>query len=172
MRAKKEQKTTWMECGHDDLRRLDAIHKLPEAELMETFDDINLVITVLEQKLGFNDLSTSEVVVETPLGMVRIDRDKLEHIVEKRKDARERYVEHALATMRDPLEIWVVEYGDDDGNQEFRDCYIGVFEGKHQMLVVCAEINGKILWNYMQCDAKSLNKHRHGECIYRRPTEK
>ena len=31
-------------------------------------------------------------------------------------------------------------------------------------------IDGKMLWNFMLTDAKSLNKHRHGELVYKRYT--
>jgi hypothetical protein len=41
---------------------------------------------------------------------VIIQSANLRHIVEKRQDARKRYVLFALATMRDPLEILHVEY--------------------------------------------------------------
>jgi hypothetical protein len=172
MKAKKQQKTTWKDSGHDDLRYLHEMHKLPAEVIVETFDEIGLALSVLEHHLGLGDPEKSHVLTETPIGMVRIDRDKVYHIVEKRQDARERYVKYALATMRDPLEVWIVEYEDDDGKQECRHAYIGAFTGKHQMLVVCAEVDGKLLWNFMQCDSKSLNKHRHGDCVYRRDTKK
>lgn len=172
MRAKKKQKTTWKESGHTDLRQLDATDRLPAEEAVETFDEPALALYVLEQHLGFVESAITEILLETPVGTVRIDRTKLEHIVEKRQDARERYDKFALATMKDPLEVWLIEYENDGGHEEYRHAYIGAFEGKHQMLVICAEIDGKILWNFMHCEGKSLNKHRHGECLYRRPTKK
>lgn len=172
MRAKKRQKTTWKDIGHDDLRELDVLHKLPDEQVVEGFDDLDLALAALELHLGFIGQDISVVSVQTPVGVVGIDRANLAHIVEKRRDARERYVKYALATMRDPLEVWLVEYEDDDGNEEWRHNYIGAFGGKHQMLVVCAETGEKTLWNFMHSDAKSLNRHRHGECIYRRPTKK
>lgn len=172
MRAKKQQKTNWRDRGHDDVRELDSAHKLPAEDIVEAENEISMALLVLEQHLGFVELAVEVVTVETPIGAVRIDRTRLEHIVEKRQDASERYVKLALATMRDPLEVWLVEYEDDDGKEEYRHSYIGVFEGKHHMLVVCAEIEGKILWNFMHCDGKSLNKHRHGERVYRRPLKK
>jgi hypothetical protein len=66
MKEKKQQKETWKESGHPDLR----------------------------------------------------------HIVEKRQDARERYVRHALATMRDPFEIWIVEYEDQHGKTSPRGVHL------------------------------------------------
>ncbi|WP_322534055.1 PBECR2 nuclease fold domain-containing protein [Duganella zoogloeoides] len=87
----------------------------------------------------------------------------------KRQDARERYVRHALATIRDPYEIWIVEYEDENGKEELRHVYIGAFQGKQHMLVVFIDTTGRVLWNFMHGDGKALNKHRHGECIYIRP---
>ncbi|MNO09849.1 hypothetical protein D3C81_2333330 [compost metagenome] len=31
-------------------------------------------------------------------------------------------------------------------------------------------IDGQMFWNFMHTDAKSLNKHRHGELVYKRYT--
>lgn len=36
------------------------------------------------------------------------------------------------------------------------------------MLVVVSIKDGLMLWNFMQTDAKSLNKHRHGELLHKR----
>lgn len=98
----------------------------------------------------------------TPIGAVRVLKEHLPHIVEKRQDARERYVQFAIAAMQAPFEVWSVEY--DDGST--RRAFIGLFEGKHQMLVVVSTIGDMVLWNFMHCDKKSLNKHRHGSLIY------
>lgn len=169
MKEKKQQKTTWKSCGHVDLRALDPAHKLPAEVLIETDDAVEVALTILEYHLGFVELDISAITVATPIGDVQIERKHLGHIVEKRQDARERYVRHALVTMKDPLEVWLVEYEDGDGNTTCRHAYIGAFEGKHHMLVVFADVNGKILWNFMHGDGKAMNKHRHGECVYRRP---
>ena len=53
-----------------------------------------------------------------------IGHPDLRHIVEKRQDARERYVRHALATMRDPFEIWIVEYEDQHGKTSPRGVHL------------------------------------------------
>lgn len=172
MREKKSQKTTWKSIGHEDLRELDAVHKLPDQQVIKTRDTAEEALIILEYHLGFSDSGTTEVRIGTPIGDVVIERSNLGHIVEKRQDARERYVKHALATMDDPFEVWLVAYEDDNGNEEFRYAYIGVFDGKRQMLVVFTDANGKLLWNFMHGDSKALNKHRHGECLYRRLPKK
>ncbi len=90
----------------------------------------------------------------------------LYHIVEKRVDARERFVETALETLKGPFEIWRVALTDDT----HRLAYIGAYESKRQMLVSVKMVEGQQMWNYMHCDAKALNKHRHGELLYQRYT--
>ena len=168
MKEKKNQKTTWKEIGHTDLRDLDQSRKLPDEEVIQNQDSAELALAILEHHLGFVEFAISEVTIETPIGLVHIERKNLSHIIEKRQDARERYVKYALATMQDPFEIWLVEYVDEMGNEEHRYAYIGVFKGKKQMLVVFTNVKGKFLWNFMHSDNKALNKHRHGECLYSR----
>lgn len=169
MKEKRQQKATWKDLGYLNLRDLPDQSRLPDEEVVQTYDSAAFALAILEYHLGFVDLTMNEVKIMTPLGEVIIERGNLSHIVEKRRDARERYVKHALATMRDPFEIWLVEYEDAVGNGERRYAYIGAFQGKKQMLVVFIDANGKILWNFMHGDNKTLNKHRHGECVYRRP---
>ena len=70
----------------------------------------------------------------------------------------------ALDTLTGPFEVWEVAYTNDTN----RLAFIGVYETKRQMLVVVTLHNGKMLWNFMQCDAKALNKHRHGKLLYKR----
>ncbi len=98
------------------------------------------------------------------MGDIQIQRSCIHHIVEKRQDARERYVKVALDTLIGPFEVWQVAYT----NDTYRLAFIGVYETKRQMLVVVTLDNGKMLWNFMQCDAKALNKHRHGKLLYKR----
>lgn len=117
-------------------------------------------LAVLVECLDMHDIGEKEF--STPVGAVRVLKAHLPHIVEKRRDARERYVQFAIAAMRAPFEVWSVEYDDDS----IRRAFIGLFQGKHQMLVVVSLVAGMVLWNFMHCDRKSLNKHRHGTLIY------
>ncbi|MFV3290768.1 PBECR2 nuclease fold domain-containing protein [Pseudomonas sp. NY11955] len=111
-----------------------------------------------------NDEKASLVSIRTPMGDIRIQRSCIRHIVEKRQDARERYVKVALDTLIGPFEVWEVAYT----NGTYRLAFIGVYETRRQMLVVVTLDHGKSLWNFMQCDAKALNKHRHGKLLYTR----
>lgn len=85
-------------------------------------------------------------------------------MLEKRADRRERYALYMRATLAQPFEVYLKEYADG-----FRSRYIGLFEGADQLLVV-ARINrdGTLVWNFMQGDAKALNRQRVGALLYNR----
>ncbi|NWD78944.1 hypothetical protein HX891_01035 [Pseudomonas reactans] len=155
---------TWLDHGLPDLRSLDRALRSCSLEEVATGKDIADAVEVVASNLGFTDSASSEIRIVSPLGEVLIRRVTLRHIVEKRQDARERYVKFALDTLTGPLEIWRVAYS--DGST--RLAFIGAYETKRQMLVVVHIQAGNLLWNFMQTDAKALNKHRHGELIYRR----
>lgn len=161
IREKKNQ-PTWIDKGLVDLRScINGVGVLKEPLHIDAGTDEEAALTILMTFFGLTEQNTS-ITIDTPIGAVLIDQTKLTHIVEKRVDARERYVNFALETMKSPFEIWAVEYD----NDSIRLAYIGVFEGKRQMLVVVSTVNGKVLWNFMHCDRKTLNKHRHGELRY------
>lgn len=115
--------------------------------------------------LGFGlSEGKSYSVIQTPYVAVTVRREYLLHIVEKRPNARERFTEFALDTIQNPLEIWQISY--DDGSM--RLAFIGAYDTKYQMLVVIHADYGHALWNFMNCDKKALNKHRHGILVYQR----
>ncbi|MNP19037.1 hypothetical protein D3C76_1115470 [compost metagenome] len=155
---------TWIDEQLPDLRtlarelRAQAINEVAAAESHVA------AIELVAQHLRLNNPATTTVVVDTALGEVRIHRSCIYHIVEKRQDARERYVKVALDTLTGPFEVWKVAYS----NDTHRLAFIGVYETKRQMLVIVTLENERMLWNFMQCDAKTLNKHRHGELLYKR----
>jgi len=157
---------TWLDNNLPDLRTLERnlrIHALEEVTAATSHED---AIEVTARHLGFIDPAILSLTVMTPMGDVTIMRSSIYHIVEKRLDARERYVKLALDTLTGPLEVWQVAFT--DGSD--RLAFIGAYESKRQMLVSVAIINGRLLWNFMHTDAKSLNKHRHGKLVYKRYT--
>lgn len=162
-RAVPNQKT-WIDYGLPDLRPLDTtLRSVPPAEVPAA-PSMDHAVEVLARAFGMGDPLIDRVAMTTPVGLVTVHREKLVHIVEKRADARERYVHYAIETLRDPFEVWSVEY--DNGNH--RRAFIGAFQGKRQMLVIVEMIQGELLWNFMHSDAKSLNKHRHGMLLHKR----
>ncbi|WP_277760168.1 PBECR2 nuclease fold domain-containing protein [Pseudomonas sp. A34-9] len=155
---------TWVESKLPDLRTLARELRTQAIEEVIAATSHEDAIEVTAQHLGFNHPSILSLSVGTPLGEVSILRSSIYHIVEKRTDARERYVRLALDTLTGPLEIWKVAFT--DGTD--RLAFIGAYESKRQMLVSVVIVHGQVLWNYMHTDAKSLNKHRHGDLLYKR----
>ncbi|MGK3140744.1 PBECR2 nuclease fold domain-containing protein [Pantoea sp. C2G6] len=156
--------TQFRELGLPDLRELPAEFRrenIPEIEQANSLED---AIALLERHIGFLDADMLTVTKITPIGTINIMRESLKHIVEKRLDARERYIHLALDTLKNPYEVWEAMYDDD----LIRYLFIGTYSQKRQMLVVVAPWKGRVLWNFMHTDAKSLNKHRHGKIVYKR----
>jgi len=162
--AEKKGQNTWLDEQLPDLRTLARELRTRAIEELAAADSHEAAIELAAQHLGLNSEEASVVTVRTPMGDIRIQRSCIHHIVEKRQDARERYVKVALDTLIGPFEVWQVAYT----NDTYRLAFIGVYETKRQMLVVVTLDNGKMLWNFMQCDAKALNKHRHGKLLYKR----
>jgi hypothetical protein len=156
----------WIEYGLEDLRSLDQAYGLNAPELLKAGVSEADAVRVLEQAFGLDEIVT-EVFFPTPLEdfNVNVLREYLTHIAEKRVDARERYAHFAIMTMQNPFEIWKVSYDGEDGAFS-RFIFIGFFKGKNQLLVSVDVRDREILWNFMQQDKKSLNKHRHGELVY------
>lgn len=155
---------TWLDYGLPDLRSLDRALRSHALEEVPAGKNITDAVEIVASNLGLIGSAYSQVRIASPLGVVLIQRATLRHIVEKRQDARERYVKFALDTLTGPLEIWRVAYS--DGST--RLAFIGAYEAKRQMLVIVNIQAGNMLWNFMQTDAKALNKHRHGELLYKR----
>jgi hypothetical protein len=164
MAVEKKDQPKWVDLGRVDLRHVDIADSLEEIAAVPAGVDFDEAMSILVAELGFAD-DAVVVMLPSPMGEVAAHRDQLPHIVEKRADARERYVRLAIATLRDPYEVWEIQYDDETS----RHAYIGLFSGKRQMLVVVQHLHGRILWNFMHCDHKSLNKHRHGKLMYERP---
>lgn len=156
--------TTFRELKLPDLRVLESEFRLEPTPEIEAGDNVEAAVALLELYMGFIEPEMLSIPKETIIGTLSILRDKLEHIVEKRLDARERYVLLALNTLENPYEIWETMY--DDG--QIRYLFIGAYRQKQQMLVVVAPWEGKVLWNFMHTDAKSLNRHRQGTLLYKR----
>ncbi|HCH1122259.1 TPA: PBECR2 nuclease fold domain-containing protein [Vibrio parahaemolyticus] len=152
----------WVDLDLLDLRRLGVEHRLPCPGEILAAESKEAALLLLAEAFGCVDKAVVELT--SKIGVLLVERNKLEHIIEKRQDARERYVRYALATLDEPYEVWKVAYDDDS----WRYAFIGMFQTKRQMLVVVNIQKTDVLWNFMHCDAKSLNKHRHGELIYQR----
>jgi hypothetical protein len=164
--SEKKGQGTWVESGLPDLRLLDRNLRASPIEELPAAGSLDAAADLVAKRLGFNAETIASLLVKTPIGDVMIRRSSIRHIVEKRLDARERYADVAMDTLTGPLEVSRVGFTDNT----FRLAFIGAYETRRQMLVSVALLEGRMLWNFMQCDAKSLNRHRHGELIYKRYT--
>lgn len=154
---------SWMSLGLQDLRHLnlDQVYEPPpEVAAGSTHES---ALAILEHHFGVNESFPDRCFV-TPVVMVTLCHKHLSHIVEKRQDARERYVLYAIRTIEDPFEVWLVKYT----NNSMRYAFIGAYASAKQMYVVVDIQSENVLWNFMQCDAKKLNKHRQGQILYQR----
>jgi SPP1 gp7 family putative phage head morphogenesis protein len=152
---------TWKDIGRPDLRNVPDAGRTSAPPLLPAAKSREDAVALLGRTLRVSAEAPTRVVV-TPVELVTIDYGLLPHLVEKARDARERYGLHLLSTLASPFEVYLTEY--EDG---FRTRYIGLFKGESQLLVV-ARINrdGTVLWNIMQGAAKALNKQRIGELLY------
>ena len=96
---------TWLDYGLPDLRSLDRALRARPLEEVAAGKDVEAAIDIVAMHFGIAHSSCSEVEIDSPLGQVAIRRSCLQHIVEKRQDAIERYVRFALDTLMGPLEI-------------------------------------------------------------------
>lgn len=155
---------TFNDLGLKDLRNLEAGERRDQLDEIAAGSTAEEALVLLEEHMGFSSPEMTVLVKNTHIGTMNIVREKLAHIVEKRVDARERYVKLALDTLENPYEIWETMYDD----EMVRFMFIGMYKQKQQMLVVVAPWDGKMLWNFMHTEAKSLNKHRRGKLLYSR----
>lgn len=151
---------TYKDYGRLDIRDLDDNYFQESPVVLDAGTDILSAKSILLNALGLND--NTIVTVATPIGIVNINSLFLDHIVEKRNDARERYSNFILPTLYNPFEIYNTEYTDG-----FRHQFIGLFKGNTNLLVVVKiDASNNLMWNIMHTDKRIMNKHRKGELIF------
>lgn len=168
-REKKNQ-PTWVDLGLKDLRHEEELHGLDTPAMIDPGTDAESAGDILKSVFGLTN-GVQSVFLTGPLGNVLVKTEQIHHIVEKRQDARERYANFALETVRSPYEIWEIQYAqeadEDNPAREFvRYAYIGFFKGTKQMLVTVDVMSDGVLWNFMHQERKALNRHRHGRLLY------
>ena len=157
----------WRDYGLDDLRHVPNELNRVAPEEIKRADSLEDAIEVVAKVFGLGT-TNKEATINTEIGDIVISYSNLEHIVEKRQDARERYTNHALDTVMNPYEIWKTKYLNAQDKEESRYIFISLYDNKRQIHVVVSIWEQNILWNFMHSDKKNLNKHRHGELIYQR----
>lgn len=164
MAKESKSQQSWKEQGMQDIRAYSPDLETVYPQEIKRTETINDAINIVANVFGFFDGDNAKK-IHTPIGEIEIQIEHIKHIVEKRVDARERYTNHALDTLKSPFEIWKVEY--EDGNEgEFRYIFLSLYAHKRQVVVIVSVWDKKYLWNFMQCDKKNLNKHRAGTLIY------
>ena len=150
---------TWKTLGLPDLRTFSANAEAPA--LLKGAESITDALNTIRSALGIE--VGGSIMVQTPVEMVRLHDSSLLHIVLKEVDARERYANFILPTLRNPTEVWATQYDD----ATLRHRYIKLFGGsKYDLLVmVRVEPDGSIFWNMMQRDRKKMNDLRVGQLI-------
>lgn len=152
---------TWKDFGRPDLRRVGDDLRLNMPEMLAAAPTREEAGDVLARALGLS-VERPLLDVSTPVETAILRLELLAHMVEKDADARERYANFILPTLRDPFEVWGVEYADG-----IRNRYIGLFKGARDFMVVLrVNLDGSLMWNVMQADSKTMNKHRIGEPRY------
>lgn len=165
MASEQKGQKNWKDYGLEDLRHIDIQYNIQAPEEIKKAETIEEAVSILAHTFGLEE-GMDEATLETHIGEIIVLRKNLEHIVEKRPDARERYAKHALMTVLNPFEIWLTEYKNAEETIERRYVFISLFNSKRQMMVVVSFWDQNILWNMMHSDKKNLNKHRHGELVY------
>lgn len=152
---------TWRDYRRPDIReipdrlRRPAPPEVPEAPTSAAARD------VLAAEFEVSPDTPSRT-IETPVEPVTIRYDWLDHLVEKRRDARERYARFVLETLRDPFEVWLTRYADG-----YRKRYVGLFSGATDLAVIVRENrDGSLLWNVLQRDDRRMNALREGALLY------
>lgn len=100
-------------------------------------------------------------VVETPVGPVVLQRTLARHMVQKVRDAREKYAAFVLPTLEAPSEVWLTAYADG-----FRRRYVRFFQDSNMLLIVRINRDGSLFWNGMKYRDKEIDKTRVGILLY------
>lgn len=160
----------WRDEGRPDVRDVPAEHRLKMPELLikqETTDD---ALRALADELGVSPdnpirwiQTKAKTVSGNPFPRLKVSYEYLRHLVEKRKDMRERFAPLIIPTLEDPYEIWTARYSDNT----IRSRYIGLFSGRHNMMtVVRINKDGSILYNIIPSSDENMNRQRKGILVY------
>lgn len=102
--------------------------------------------------------------IKTPIGIRRIDSQWLEHIVEKREAARERYANVIIPTLEDPTEIWLSQH-----DTRERERFLKFWkDGDKAILAVISIQQGNVLWNAIPMPIRSVDNQRAGKLLWKK----
>jgi hypothetical protein len=152
----------WDTLGLPDLRTLKTLRAAEAPELLTAGRNEEEAWSILRAALGVKEGGSR--IVTTPTRDAVIDDRTLRHIIEKREAMRERFSNFILPALSAPLEVWKTLY--DDGF--YRERYIKLFTGKHDMYVIVRINNdGSLLWNAVPARVGTVQNQRAGELIWK-----
>lgn len=168
IREEKDQES-WKDFDLDDIKNtpLEQFHPFEESMILKAGDTEEEALEIVSKEFELIDGIYSRIIILNAIqSWAIVSIDNLKHVVEKRRDARERFSKLAHLTLLNPFEVWKIKYSDGG----FRLAFIGIFWGSknHILLILKIDANNNVLWNFMQCELKKLNKHRLGELLYKK----
>ncbi|ESK53326.1 MULTISPECIES: PBECR2 nuclease fold domain-containing protein [Acinetobacter] len=168
IREEKDQES-WKDIHLDDIKNtpLEQFHPFEESMILKAGDTEEEALEIVSKEFELVDgIYSRKILLNAIQSWAIVSIDNLKHVVEKRKDARERFSKLAHLTLLNPFEVWKIKYSDGG----FRLAFIGIFSGSknHILLILKIDANNNVLWNFMQCELKKLNKHRLGELLYKK----
>lgn len=158
------EQRTWQEYGLQDLREVPADHR-QNATLANPGKTVDEAMDIVAKALGISKENKAGF-IQSPVEKVAVQYESLRHMVQKRDEQRERFAEFVKKTLEQPYEVWLTRFP--SGNQEgYRKQYIGLFEenGKNLLVSVIPASDGRLLYNFMQRNDKSLNSRRRGDAL-------
>ena len=168
IREEKDQES-WKDIHLDDIKNtpLEQFHPFEESMILKAGDTEEEALEIVSKEFELVDgIYSRKILLNAIQSWAIVSIDNLKHVVEKRKDARERFSKLAHLTLLNPFAVWKIKYSDGG----FRLAFIGIFSGSknHILLILKIDANNNVLWNFMQCELKKLNKHRLGELLYKK----
>lgn len=156
--------STFADFGRPEARYAPEIDRIPAPALLSIAPSQSAAVQQLGRALGVSEAAPTRL-IQTPVERALIDYRRLEHMVEERQNSRERYANFVLETFLDPWEVYLTAY--DDGGMRTR--YIGLFQGRRQLVVVGrVNADGTVFWNMLNGDLKRLDQLRVGNLLYSR----
>jgi hypothetical protein len=155
IREEKDQES-WKDINLDDIKNtpLEQFHPFEESMILKAGNTEEEALEIVSKEFELIDgIYSRKILINAIQSWAIVSIDNLKHVVEKRKDARERFSKLAHLTLLNPFEVWKIKYSDGG----FRLAFIGIFSGSknHILLILKIDINNNILWNFMQCELKS-----------------
>lgn len=125
--------------------------------------------TAFTRRDGKRDAYYYAVAAPGDLGETLMSASVIDKVMLKPKDARERWVNFVVPTLRDPGEVWLQEQVRDD-RTIYRRVFLAAYPDSDMLVLAQEEKEGWLLWNYYSLRENELNTRRVGKLLYRNDT--